>query len=187
MGDQGKGQDTKTQEARLPSFVSLCLLVCLYLSLFLSLFVFLLPLLLSLCVSSCLHALSLRLHVPLRSIKALPPVHKKGDDPEASIPVELLQARRKGCLDFCVLFLCLCLSMCLCLPLSPCAPQDPSARIGEDSVLGPNVTVDRDVTIGRGCRLKNCAIMRGVQVSDFSWIDSSILGWQSTIGKWVAS
>ncbi|KAL8272214.1 hypothetical protein Esti_003879 [Eimeria stiedai] len=62
---------------------------------------------------------------------------------------------------------------------------DPSATIGEGSVLGPNVSVDSGVSIGRGCRLKNCAIMRGVRVSDFAWIDSSIVGWQSSIGKWV--
>ncbi|KAL8435580.1 hypothetical protein Efla_004823 [Eimeria flavescens] len=62
---------------------------------------------------------------------------------------------------------------------------DPSATIGEGSVLGPNVSVDSGVCIGRGCRLKNCAIMRGVRVSDFAWIDSSILGWQSSVGKWV--
>ncbi|XP_026193824.1 mannose-1-phosphate guanyltransferase beta, partial [Cyclospora cayetanensis] len=62
---------------------------------------------------------------------------------------------------------------------------DPSAVIGEGSILGPNVTVDKDVIIGRGCRLKNCALMRGVHISDFSWIDSSIVGWQSSVGKWV--
>lgn len=66
------------------------------------------------------------------------------------------------------------------------SPQDPSATIGEGTVLGPDVSVDRDVIIGKGCRLKNCALMRGVVVSDFSWIDSSILGWQSSIGKWVS-
>lgn len=62
---------------------------------------------------------------------------------------------------------------------------DPTAIIGEGTVLGPNVSIDRDVVIGKGCRLQNCAIMSGVVVSDFSWIASSILGWQSSIGKWV--
>ncbi|CDJ67687.1 mannose-1-phosphate guanylyltransferase, putative [Eimeria necatrix] len=62
---------------------------------------------------------------------------------------------------------------------------DPSAVVGPDSVLGPNVTVAADVQIGRGCRLKNCALLPGVKVGDFSWINSAILGWHSQVGKWV--
>ncbi|PHJ23969.1 gdp-d-mannose pyrophosphorylase [Cystoisospora suis] len=61
---------------------------------------------------------------------------------------------------------------------------DPTAKIGEDCLIGPDVTIDRGVTIGRGCRLKHTAIMTGVRIDDFSWIQSSILGWQSKIGKW---
>lgn len=62
---------------------------------------------------------------------------------------------------------------------------DPTSRIGDGSLLGPNVTIDSGVEIGRGCRLRNCALMRGVKIDDFSWVDSSIIGWQSTVGKWV--
>jgi len=33
--------------------------------------------------------------------------------------------------------------------------------------------------------LKQCVLLEGVTVGSNSWIHNSIIGWQSTIGKWV--
>ncbi|EPR62968.1 GDP-D-mannose pyrophosphorylase [Toxoplasma gondii GAB2-2007-GAL-DOM2] len=61
---------------------------------------------------------------------------------------------------------------------------DPSAKIGEDCLIGPDVTIDRGVVVGRGCRLQRSALMEGVRVGDYTWMETAIVGWQSRIGKW---
>ncbi|CAO3640911.1 unnamed protein product [Mucor hiemalis] len=60
----------------------------------------------------------------------------------------------------------------------------PSAKIGKDCRIGPNVTVGPNVVIGDGVRLQRCVILEGVQVKDFAWVNSSIIGWHSTVGRW---
>eukprot|EP00921_Rhytidocystis_pertsovi_P013779 GHVQ01022377.1.p1 GENE.GHVQ01022377.1~~GHVQ01022377.1.p1 ORF type:complete len:376 (+),score=42.64 GHVQ01022377.1:268-1395(+) len=62
---------------------------------------------------------------------------------------------------------------------------DPTAKVGHGSVIGPNVTVGADCVIGDGCRIANSALMTGVCVKDYSWVNETIVGWQCTIGKWV--
>ncbi|PFH33200.1 GDP-D-mannose pyrophosphorylase [Besnoitia besnoiti] len=61
---------------------------------------------------------------------------------------------------------------------------DPTAKIGADCLIGPDVTIDRGVVVGRGCRLQRAALMEGVRVGDYTWVESAIVGWQSRIGKW---
>ncbi|CBZ53051.1 Nucleotidyl transferase family protein, related [Neospora caninum Liverpool] len=61
---------------------------------------------------------------------------------------------------------------------------DPSAKIGDDCLIGPDVTIDRGVVVGRGCRLQRSALMEGVRVGDYTWMETAIVGWQSRIGKW---
>ncbi|KAI9145691.1 nucleotide-diphospho-sugar transferase [Paraphysoderma sedebokerense] len=60
-----------------------------------------------------------------------------------------------------------------------------SAKIGEGCKIGPNVTIDEGVVVGNGVRLKNCAILKNCIVSDHSWIEKSIIGWNSRIGRWT--
>jgi mannose-1-phosphate guanylyltransferase len=62
---------------------------------------------------------------------------------------------------------------------------DPSAQIGEGCVIGPNVVIGPNCIIGNGARLSNCTLMDGVTVQAHSWIKNAIVGWGSTIGKWV--
>eukprot|EP00922_Rhytidocystis_sp_ex-Travisia-forbesii_P056830 GHVS01084064.1.p1 GENE.GHVS01084064.1~~GHVS01084064.1.p1 ORF type:complete len:376 (-),score=41.21 GHVS01084064.1:549-1676(-) len=62
---------------------------------------------------------------------------------------------------------------------------DPTAKIGEGSVIGPNVTIGSGCVIGEGCRLSNSSLMSGVVLRDYCWLSETIVGWQSTIGKWV--
>ncbi len=60
----------------------------------------------------------------------------------------------------------------------------PSAKIGRGSVVGPNVTIAANCVVGEGTRLQHTAVMEGVEISNSSWINKSIIGWHSRIGSW---
>ncbi|KAG0175044.1 mannose-1-phosphate guanyltransferase [Apophysomyces sp. BC1034] len=60
----------------------------------------------------------------------------------------------------------------------------PSAKIGKDCRIGPNVVVGPNVVIGDGVRLQRCVILEGAKVKDFAWVNSSIVGWHSSVGRW---
>jgi len=62
---------------------------------------------------------------------------------------------------------------------------DPSAKIGKDCLIGPYVVIGPRVTIEDGARIKRTTIMEGCIIKSNSWINHSILGWHSTIGRWV--
>jgi len=62
---------------------------------------------------------------------------------------------------------------------------DPSAKIGEGCLIGPYVTIGPNAVIEDGVRLRRTTVLSGVLIQQNSWIDSSILGWDSTVGKWV--
>jgi len=61
----------------------------------------------------------------------------------------------------------------------------PSAKIGKECKIGPNVTLGPNVVIGDGVRLKNCVIMDDARIKDYAWVERSIVGWRSTVGRWV--
>lgn len=62
---------------------------------------------------------------------------------------------------------------------------DPSARIGKNCRIGPNVTIGPDVVVGDGVRLQRCVLLSGSKVKDHAWVKSSIVGWNSTVGRWA--
>lgn len=62
---------------------------------------------------------------------------------------------------------------------------DPTAQIDPSAVIGPNVVIGPRCVIGKGVRLQRCAILEGARVKDHAWIHSSIVGWNSTVGRWV--
>lgn len=87
---------------------------------------------------------------------------------------------------------------------------DPTATVGEGCLIGPNVVVGPGCVIEDGAshqrsstwlqdaiddvdifgccagvRLSRTTLLRGVTVRANSWIQSSIIGWGSTIGRWV--
>lgn len=62
---------------------------------------------------------------------------------------------------------------------------DESAVIGEGCLIGPNVTIGPNSVINEGARLANTTILEGVTIGANSWVKSSIIGWQSSVGKWV--
>jgi len=62
---------------------------------------------------------------------------------------------------------------------------DPSAKIGKNCKIGPNVTIGPDVVIGDGVRLQRCVLLQNVKVKDHAWVKSTIVGWNSVVGKWA--
>jgi len=61
---------------------------------------------------------------------------------------------------------------------------DPSVKIGNGCLIGPDVAIGKDCVIGDGVRLRNCVLMSGTKAKDFSQVLNSIVGWDSSIGKW---
>ncbi|KAG9197045.1 hypothetical protein B5807_01090 [Epicoccum nigrum] len=62
---------------------------------------------------------------------------------------------------------------------------DESAKIGKNCRIGPNVTIGPNVVIGDGVRLQRCVLLKNSRVKDHAWIKSTIVGWNSTVGKWA--
>lgn len=62
---------------------------------------------------------------------------------------------------------------------------DPSAKIGKNCRIGPNVTIGPNVVVGDGVRLQRCVLLSGSKIKDHAWVKSTIVGWNSTIGKWA--
>ncbi|XP_072541466.1 mannose-1-phosphate guanylyltransferase regulatory subunit alpha-A isoform X1 [Salminus brasiliensis] len=61
----------------------------------------------------------------------------------------------------------------------------PTANIDPTAVLGPNVSIGTGVTIGAGVRVRESIILHGATLQDHSCVLNSIVGWESTIGKWA--
>eukprot|EP01087_Luapelamoeba_hula_P000638 TRINITY_DN1047_c3_g1_i2.p1 TRINITY_DN1047_c3_g1~~TRINITY_DN1047_c3_g1_i2.p1 ORF type:complete len:401 (+),score=88.78 TRINITY_DN1047_c3_g1_i2:123-1205(+) len=62
---------------------------------------------------------------------------------------------------------------------------DESAVIGRDCVIGPNVVIGKDCVIEDGVRLSETTVLQGSVIKSNSWVHRSIVGWQSTVGRWV--
>ena len=62
---------------------------------------------------------------------------------------------------------------------------DPSARIGKNCRIGPNVTIGPNVVIGDGVRLQRCVLLENTKVKDHAWVKSTIVGWNSSVGRWA--
>lgn len=62
---------------------------------------------------------------------------------------------------------------------------DPTARIGNNCRIGPNVTIGPNVVVGDGARLQRCVLLENSKVKDHAWVKSTIVGWNSSVGKWA--
>jgi len=62
---------------------------------------------------------------------------------------------------------------------------DSSAQIGEGCLIGPNVTIGPNCVVHEGVRMANTTVLEGAIIGANSWVKNSIIGWQSTVGKWV--
>jgi len=61
---------------------------------------------------------------------------------------------------------------------------DETATVDASSIIGPNVVIGAGCKVGAGCRISGSTLLEGSEVKDYSFMDGSILGWKSTIGKW---
>lgn len=62
---------------------------------------------------------------------------------------------------------------------------DPTAKIGKNCLIGPNVTIGPGVVVGDGVRLQRSVLLQNSKIKDHAWIKSTIVGWNSTVGKWA--
>lgn len=62
---------------------------------------------------------------------------------------------------------------------------DPTATIGKNCRIGPNVVIGPNCVIEDGVCIKRCTILADSTVQSHAWLQSSIVGWKCTIGKWV--
>lgn len=61
----------------------------------------------------------------------------------------------------------------------------PTAKIGANCRIGPYVVVGPNVIIEDGVRIKRSTIFEGSVIKSHSLLDSSIVGWKSTVGQWA--
>jgi NDP-sugar pyrophosphorylase family protein len=57
--------------------------------------------------------------------------------------------------------------------------------VHKSAVLGPDVVVGENCVVAEGVRLQKTCLFKGVKVGGHSWVDNSIIGWNSTVGQWV--
>uniref|UniRef100_A0A1J3G0S1 mannose-1-phosphate guanylyltransferase n=1 Tax=Noccaea caerulescens TaxID=107243 RepID=A0A1J3G0S1_NOCCA len=62
---------------------------------------------------------------------------------------------------------------------------DGTAVVGEGCLIGPDVVIGPGCVIESGVRLLGCTVMRGVCIKEHACVSNSIVGWDSTIGKWA--
>lgn len=62
---------------------------------------------------------------------------------------------------------------------------DPSAKIHPNALIGPNVVIGPGVVVGDGARIQRSVILANSQVKDHACVKSTIVGWNSIIGKWA--
>lgn len=61
---------------------------------------------------------------------------------------------------------------------------DASAVVDPTAEIGPNVVIGPGCRVHAGARIKNSTLLAGAVVGQCSFVDGSIIGWKSTIGKW---
>lgn len=60
-----------------------------------------------------------------------------------------------------------------------------TAMVSKSSLIGPNVVIGPNVQIGHNVRIKNSVILGGVQIMDGCYVEGSIVGWRSKLGRWA--
>lgn len=63
--------------------------------------------------------------------------------------------------------------------------MDKSAKISPTATIGPNVCIGEDCIVEDGVKLSNVVMLKGSKIKQYSWVNNSIIGWNSTVGKWV--
>jgi len=60
-----------------------------------------------------------------------------------------------------------------------------NVKIGKGCEIGPDVVIGDDVVIEDGARINRTTLLEGAVVKRSAWINSSIIGWKSTVGDWA--
>lgn len=60
-----------------------------------------------------------------------------------------------------------------------------TARIGSGCRIGPNVSIGPNVVIEEGVSISRCTILKDSHIKKHSWLDSCLIGWGCSIGRWV--
>ena len=61
---------------------------------------------------------------------------------------------------------------------------DKTAKIEDGSIIGPNVVIGAGCVVKSGTRIKNSVLFQNCVVGENSYIEGSIIGWKSNIGRW---
>lgn len=61
---------------------------------------------------------------------------------------------------------------------------DPTAKISLSAKVGPDVVIGPGVVIGDGVRITRSVVLSNSTIKDHSLVKSTIVGWNSTVGKW---
>ncbi|BGP72619.1 mannose-1-phosphate guanyltransferase [Rhodotorula toruloides] len=61
----------------------------------------------------------------------------------------------------------------------------PTATVDPTAVIGPNVIVGPNCQVGAGARLQRCVLLDGARVKAHAFVQSSIIGWSSSVGRWA--
>lgn len=56
--------------------------------------------------------------------------------------------------------------------------------IDPTAIVGPNVTLGKNCKVGAGSKVQNSTLLNGAVVKQSSFVDGSIIGWNSTVGSW---
>eukprot|EP01084_Bolivina_argentea_P293285 504387_1 len=60
-----------------------------------------------------------------------------------------------------------------------------TAKVTGSSLIGPNVVIGPNVQIGHNVRIKNSVIFEGCVLADGCYVEGSIIGWRSRLGRWT--
>lgn len=61
----------------------------------------------------------------------------------------------------------------------------PTAVVGAGCLIGPNVVIGPGCVVEDGARISRATLLQGTRVAAHAYLNSCIIGWNSTIGKWV--
>lgn len=61
----------------------------------------------------------------------------------------------------------------------------PTAKVGAGCKLGPNVVIGPGCVVEDGARIVRSTLLQGSKAKSHSFISSSIVGWNSSVGQWA--
>ena len=59
-----------------------------------------------------------------------------------------------------------------------------TAQVDPSALIGPNVVIGPGCKVGPGTKVSNSTLLEGSSIAAYSFVDGSIIGWKSSVGKW---